>query len=394
MTKVVVIGGTGEMGRLVVRSLLESGNGYEVVATGRRKLGALADYLQSTTSAHSRDRLSMVRLDLDDLRSLDELIAGARVLVNCSGPYYRLSERLLVAALKAGSHYVDIADEIEAIERLLSYHPLAEKRGITAVVGMGWTPGLTNIAARAGVELLDQAHAVRIHWAGSAADSPGLAVVEHVLHVSSGDTWQYERGQMVKRKAMSGRIRTTLPMPFGSQETFYLAHPEPVTFPRYFPLLESVEVRGVILPRALETIMSPINRIRLARGERGKRLLSVATKRLLPAINRLARGAAIATSGFVVEVEGVKAGEAVCLSLSATDSMARLTALPCFICANRLANGQLDQPGVYSPEGIMTPDSLFKELASYGVSIEISKVSMVKANEPMAQIGRLRATAG
>ena len=51
------------------------------------------------------------------------------------------------AAIEAGAHYLDICDDWEPTLDMLELGERARARGVTAVIGMGASPGLTNLLA-------------------------------------------------------------------------------------------------------------------------------------------------------------------------------------------------------------------------------------------------------
>jgi len=50
------------------------------------------------------------------------------------------------AAIRAGVSFVDI-DDYDATEESLKLHEEAQRRGVTAVIGLGATPRITNMLA-------------------------------------------------------------------------------------------------------------------------------------------------------------------------------------------------------------------------------------------------------
>jgi len=57
---------------------------------------------------------------VDDIPARERALAGIAVLLNCAGPFMRTAEPLIQARLAAGTHYLDIAAELDS-------HRLAEK---------------------------------------------------------------------------------------------------------------------------------------------------------------------------------------------------------------------------------------------------------------------------
>ena len=59
-----------------------------------------------------------------------------------------------------------------------------------------WTPGITNVLARAGYDSLETTTDINIGWSGSAADASGIAVISHVFHTVTGEVPMYLDGKL------------------------------------------------------------------------------------------------------------------------------------------------------------------------------------------------------
>jgi short subunit dehydrogenase-like uncharacterized protein len=65
-------------------------------------------------------------------------LAGARVVLNCAGPFIATAEPLIEACLAAKVHYLDITGEIDVIERAARLHERAGAAGITVIPSVGF----------------------------------------------------------------------------------------------------------------------------------------------------------------------------------------------------------------------------------------------------------------
>ncbi|WP_324194352.1 saccharopine dehydrogenase NADP-binding domain-containing protein [Nocardia blacklockiae] len=131
-----MLGGTGVVGRAAVRMLTRLG--IDVLRVGARRVDSVRRQGDSV--------VELCRVDADDVDSLAEFCAGARLVLNCAGPSYLLADRVARAALGAGSDYVDVSGDGPAY-RLLDGSPLL--RGArTAVLAAGMLPGVANVVPR------------------------------------------------------------------------------------------------------------------------------------------------------------------------------------------------------------------------------------------------------
>ena len=127
---VVIMGAGGASGQRIARLL--SARGVALTLAGRRRatLAPLAEELgTSFTEA--------------DIASPEPLLAGARMLVNTVGPFAPYAVQAAQACLKAGIPYIDIANELRVVQRLLALAGQARAAGTVVVTGAGFGPAVT-----------------------------------------------------------------------------------------------------------------------------------------------------------------------------------------------------------------------------------------------------------
>ena len=135
------------MGSTVVRTLAKQ-QGIEVVVADREEVAAQA--------LASELGIRAVGVDVVDRDSLEGVLDSTDVVVNCVGPFFRYAPRICLAAVRRGVHYVDICDDAEPTLEMLTFDSMARASGAIAVIGCGWTPGITNVCARLGAETMDR----------------------------------------------------------------------------------------------------------------------------------------------------------------------------------------------------------------------------------------------
>jgi len=109
-------------------------------------------------------KASAVSLDAEDEDALRQLLRRADVVLNTAGPFYRFGIKVLRAAIEAGCHYLDINDDWEPTLEMLEMDERARRAGVTAVVGMGASPGISNLLAAKAMRRLDRVDAVYTGW--------------------------------------------------------------------------------------------------------------------------------------------------------------------------------------------------------------------------------------
>ena len=131
---IVVYGPTGLVGRRVCAELEAAGIAFAIAG---RELTRVTDWPKAERrTAHA-----------DDPHSLASVFAAARAVVSCAPA--SASEAVLIAALAAGAHYIDIGGDQAAMHALYEHHEsTARKSGCVALLGAGVDCLLGDLAAR------------------------------------------------------------------------------------------------------------------------------------------------------------------------------------------------------------------------------------------------------
>ena len=149
MSKVLVIG-AGGVGSVAVHKMAKWPDIFSEITLASRRV-AKCDAI--ATSVKSRTGVSIItaELDADNVEATTRLIekTGASLVVNLALPYQDLN--IMEACLAAGADYLDTANYEPLDEAKFEYHwqwayqESFEKAGLTALLGSGFDPGVTNV---------------------------------------------------------------------------------------------------------------------------------------------------------------------------------------------------------------------------------------------------------
>ncbi len=109
-------------------------------------------------------KVAVKKLNINDREALTSIMSNANLVMNFIGPYYRFKTVALEAAIKSGVHYIDLCDDYDVTIEALKLDRLAKEKGVTAISGMGASPGITNVLARLGADALDQTDEINTYW--------------------------------------------------------------------------------------------------------------------------------------------------------------------------------------------------------------------------------------
>ncbi len=227
---------------------------------------------EAIISENPHNNISFIKVNAEDPQSIQSAISGCDLVVNCIGPFYKTVKIILEQVIEAKINYVDVCDDVDVTLEIFNWHEKAKKAGITALIGMGSSPGATNLLAKfAADHLLDKTDAIDIFHAHGGEPFEGEGVIGHRFHCMSIDIPMFLDGELkyVKFFAEDGRaLRRTFDFPaIGNDIKVYpYPHPEQVTIPNYIPL-KQVTNRGTVLPDEYYTLTKDVCKAGLASRE-------------------------------------------------------------------------------------------------------------------------------
>ncbi|MCY3413824.1 MAG: saccharopine dehydrogenase NADP-binding domain-containing protein [Candidatus Heimdallarchaeota archaeon] len=242
--KVVILGGVGAIGSVATATLVKSEVFDEVIIADLNidKANALATQLG----------ISAVHVDVNDKVSLTQALSGANVVVNCVGPYFLFAKKIMEVAIELGMNYIDVNDDYDATVEVLELHDKAKEKGLSMVIGLGSSPGTSNLFSKyAADNLLDETESIEYyHIHGGEKEGPG--VVGHRIHGMLMDIPVWMDGEMryVKLFDPTGQdLSTEFDFPLiGSHKVYIYPHPEILTIPQHIKGVKTVLNRGSVLP--------------------------------------------------------------------------------------------------------------------------------------------------
>ena len=372
----VLVLGSGMMGAAIAQDMVDSDEASEVVLADldKKKVDHVVTRLKS-------DKVLGRRLNVKDVQATKKLMKGFDVAV-CALPE-GLNVYASKAAIGAKVHVVDLAYG----HRQLEFDGPAKKAGIAIVLDCGVAPGMTNILAAYGANLMDEVDDIRI-VCGGLPQKPLLPLGYRItwstwglINMYCGKARIVRNGKIVEVDAMSDLERIEFPG-MGELEAFttdglstllvtmkgrvrnmvektarYPGHAEKIMAMRDLGLFDTnpVEVGGAkVVPRNMA--------------------VSVLDK-------TLTRGDERDVTVLRVDVAGKKDGKDVGRSFVMVDrfdeergvtSMARTTGYTAGIVARMVARGEIRERGVVPPETAVV--KMFKrflsELERRGIRIQ------------------------
>lgn len=246
MAKVIVLGGCGVVGSVVVDVLSQTSDFSEVV------IGDIELDRARQMAAELGEKVSAVKVNANNTDSILNAIEGTDVVVNCIGPYYKFEKPILQAVIEKGVNYVDVCDDTGATYDALELDDAAKDAGITAILGLGSSPGVTNIlAAYAANDLLEECNSIDMYHIHGGEPNEGPAVIGHRFYCLSNPIPMYLDGKAKKINPEDSE-KYEEDVNFinleGKYRVYPYPHPEPITLPMFIDDVKRVTNKGTVLP--------------------------------------------------------------------------------------------------------------------------------------------------
>lgn len=371
MAKALVLGAAGSVGRACWLFLSQVKAFEELVLADKRE-----DVLRELVRKSGAEGLEVVRLDVEDRQALVEIARDADVVLNAVGPFYLHGPKILERVLEAGTDYVDVCDDLDATLKMLELDGAARERGVRALVGMGSSPGLSNLIVKfAAQHLLDEVDSVDILHVHGGEPYEGPAVILHRAHSMMIEIPIYLDGRIVYTTLdsdLAKRFEYEVEFPgLGKCPVYLYPHPETVTLPRYFRIKRRVTNLGVVLPPQFPALIRDLVRAGLFAGEEvevggvkvNTRDFAVAyvLKKRRELLDKY--GPKEPMGSLTVVIEGVRGSQPCKYTFYITArglGMGDATGIPLGLGAIAIARGALGEPGVHPPEAVVDPLEFFK----------------------------------
>ncbi|MCL2412093.1 MAG: saccharopine dehydrogenase NADP-binding domain-containing protein, partial [Treponema sp.] len=136
--KILIIGGYGQVGKYVTLELVNSFQ-KKVIVAGR-------NIKKANDFAQENDNLfETLRLDIYDTESFSASIINVKIAIMCLSPN---NNDFAKYCLENGIHYVDISPSNDVAKNIEQFRAEAEINHSTCVLGVGLSPGLSNLLVK------------------------------------------------------------------------------------------------------------------------------------------------------------------------------------------------------------------------------------------------------
>ena len=378
------------MGRITVRSLAEDDRVQQISVIDRET--QLAERTIAWLSL-GREKARAIGCDARDHAALAGVLAGTDAVLNATDYPFNLD--VMRAALSARISYADLGGLFHMTKRQYELNDSYQQAGICGVLGIGSTPGITNILAGIAAAHLDRTLRLDVRIGSADLRAAGALFIppysiRTILDECTLPPMVYRNGRWRAVAPMSGVEIVHFPPPVGSVPAMYTLHSEVALFPVSFQDkgIRQASFKIAFPPEFLDRLkllvdlgLAQSDPVEISAPQQGGTVRIVPRELLVNLINQLSvrREVAAEPNDFDVlrvVAEGTQNGQQVTLSeemivrpyqpwkVGAGDLD---TGVPLAIAGILLASRRQQRQGVHGAELIFDPNEFLTELAHYGM---------------------------
>lgn len=362
MSRILILGGTGYIGRLIAQHLLAQSKADITIATRHLdKAQAFADRLNQQYSGHRAKAIYADASQTDSLR----LAFTDQTMVVVAAPTTAYAAGVIRTALKMGVDYLDVQVGAQKLALLQSSSDEIERAGRCFITEAGFHPGLPSALVRyAAANLHTIESAITLGFLNMGKDLPYSEAVDEVI-----ESFKEYNGQVFKNgqwtKPNSYKVRTfNYGGDIGHKRCYAMFFEELRLLPHMFPSLRETGFYISELHWMLDWVVMPITWA----------WLKVAPNAVRPIGKLLWWGmGTFHKPPYRVELQvqaaGLKDGRSVTIQATvAHPDGYELTAVPVVATLLQYLDGSARRPGLWMMGHLVDPPRLMKDMEEMGIA--------------------------
>ena len=225
--KTIGILGLGSMGKIIAKDLAETYN---------RKVIYLARDVNSVKNLAKKNNAEIRYADVSKPKTLAKAFKNIDVVIHAVHHEFNLN--VMKACLKSKTNYIDLGGLYHYTKKQLKLNKQFKKNNLTAILGIGASPGITNVMAKYASRFLNKIESIEIKigfkdFSTYKQISPLSASysIQTILEEFSWKPAIFVNGKIKFVEPISGREEYNFPEPIGMQKPQYTIHSEIATLP-------------------------------------------------------------------------------------------------------------------------------------------------------------------
>ena len=363
MKKIIGILGLGSMGKIIAKDLAETYN---------RKIIYLARDVGSVENLAKKNDAEVRYADVSKPKTLAKSFNGIDIVIHAVHHEFNLD--IMKACLSSKTNYIDLGGLYHYTKKQLKLNKQFKKNNLTAIIGMGASPGITNVLAKYASKFLDKIENIEIKIGNKDFStykqiSPLSASysVQTILEEFSWKPAVFVNGKIKFVEPISGREEYKFPEPIGTQKPQYTIHSEIATLPY------TLKARNVSFKIAFDDDFTDKIKMLKENGFISDEIIKIGKNKFnikdvsLEILKRLPKTIPEKINQYEI-IRAIVSDKHKKIIMDAkipgiNETIDKDTGVPPSIIAQMIADGKITNKGVFPPESIIPEEEFFKELA-------------------------------
>ncbi len=372
LSKVVVLGATGTIGKVIVKDLVATGVDVIACDLDQARLDELAAWVGK--------EITTATLNIRDLEAAKDVLRQGKVCVNATNYVFNLDA--MKAASSVGVSVLDLGGLFKYTNEQLKLDAQMKEANILSITGMGSDPGTSNVFCRYGVNLLDTAEEIHIRYGSSSSGTTFAFAADTIIDEAVKNAMAVKDGVLVEIPPLADEEFTHFHDALGIQKTYSIIHSELATLPTSFPEVREITYKDTWDPATIEKIkmleeLGLVDTNELEDGTVPRRQIVALLTKVLARKEKPVWG----TDSLLVEIKGKKNGNQTTVRLElltryqeewGVSPTQYATAIPASIVAQMLLKGEITEKGVKPPELCVDPETYISYLKNKNVELYIT----------------------
>jgi len=397
MNNVLIIG-AGGVGTVVAHKCAMVPEVFGTITLASRTVSK-CDAIAADVKKRTGQTIATAQVDADNSEETAALIrkTGATLLINVALPYQDL--HLMDACLAAGCDYMDTANyEPKDVAKFeyswqWEYQERFKKAGLSALLGSGFDPGVTNIfTAWALKHHFDEIHTLDIIDVNGGDHGKAFATnfnPEINIREVTAECRHFEDGDFIETPAMSQHQSFSCPEDVGTYEIYRMYHEELESLVKHIPTIKRAQFWMSFSPNYLKHL-EVLENVGMTRIDpvsyNGQEIIPLQfLKAVLPDPGDLGKSTKGRTCiGNVMT--GIKDGKfkavyvyntcdhEACFKEVGSQAISYTTGVPAMIGAKQMLAGTWKKPGVWNMEQ-HDPDGFMDDLNTHGLPWKVVELT-------------------
>ena len=359
--------GLGSMGKIIAKDLAETFNG---------KIIYLARDVNSIKELAKKNNAETRYADVSKPKTLVKAFKDIDVVIHAVHHEFNLN--VMKACLKSKTNYIDLGGLYHYTKKQLKLNNQFKKANLTAIIGMGASPGITNVMAKYASGFLGKIEDIEIKigykdFSTYNQISPLSASysIQTILEEFSWKPAVFVNGKIKFVEPISGREEYKFPEPVGMQKPQYTIHSEIATLPytlkaknvsfkiafddEFVDKIKMLKEMGFVSDEIIEVGENKFNA-----KDVSLEILKKLPKTIPEKINQYE---------IIRVIVSNKNKKIIMDEKILGEEIDKDTGVPPSIISQMIANGKITSKGVFPPESIIPEEYFFRELAKRRIYI-------------------------